>query len=133
MNKLKGKIISIQCSKMMSLITVDVNGHAFSAIILEGKNGQIYYKAGDALHLIFKETEVSIAKNLSGQISFRNRFPGVITNIDRGKVLTKVILDYNNNTIESIISTASADEMTLQKNDYVEWLVKTNEISLMTI
>lgn len=118
---------------MISLITVDVDGDAFSSIILEGTKGEIHYKIGDSVNIVFKETEVGIAKGLSGQISFRNRFAGKIKKIEQGKVLTKIVLDYKGRTIDSILSTRSTEVMDLKMNETVEWLVKSNEISLMAV
>jgi len=133
MNILQGTIVEIQSSNMVSLISVDVNGALFSSIILEGKKGRLSYKKGQPVNVVFKETEVGLAKNLSGLISFRNRFPGTIKTIEKGLVLTKVCLDYRGVNIKSIISTQSAADMKLQVNDDVEWLVKTNEVSLMQV
>ena len=133
MNTLKGKISNIQSSDMVSMINVDVAGDVFSSIVLEGKKGPLSYKKGEPVHLIFKETEVGLAKELSGLISFRNRFPGKIKKIEKGPVLAKVVLDYKGEDIESIISTKSANDMKLKENELVEWLVKTNEVSLMQI
>jgi molybdate transport system regulatory protein len=118
---------------MMSLISVDVAGDVFSSIILEGKKGRVGYKKDEEVNIVFKETEVGIAKNLSGQISFRNRFAGWIRDIERGLILSKIILDYKGHVVESIISTQSADAMDLREDDIVEWLVKTNEVSLMPL
>ena len=131
MNKLQGTIVSIESSNHISIIEVDVQGDVFSSIVLEGKKGPCQYKKNDKVTLLFKETEVGIAKNLSGFISFRNRFKSVIQKIEKGSILAKVTLNYKNNTIESIISTRSANNMKLKENEEVEWLVKTNEVSLM--
>ena len=133
MNILKGKITEIQSSDTLSLISVDVDGDTLSAVVLEGKKGILNYKKGELVQVIFKETEVGLAKNLSGLISFRNRFPAKIKKIEKGSVLAKISLDYKNYRIESIISAKSAEEMKLKESDAVEWLVKTNEVSLMTI
>ena len=131
MNKLKGKIIDIQSSDNISIIEVDVQGDVFSSIVLEGKKGPCQYKKNDKVTLLFKETEVGLAKDLSGLISLRNRFKSVIKKIEKGSILAKVTLNYKNNTIESIITTKSAHRMKLEENEEVEWLVKTNEVSLM--
>ena len=133
MNTLKGKIIDIQSSEMISLISVDVGGDVFSSIVLEGKKAPMSYRKGEQVNLIFKETEVGIAKNLSGFISFRNRFPARIKKIDKGSLLAKILLDYKGQRVESIISAKSAGEMKLKENEDIEWLVKTNEVSLMQI
>ncbi len=131
MNKLKGKIKDIQSSDNISIIHVDVEGDVFSSIVLEGKMGGANYKIKDAVTLLFKETEVGIAKDLTGMISFRNRFKSVVTKIDKGPILAKVTLRYRSHTIESIISTQSVLQMKLKDKEEVEWLVKTNEVTLM--
>ena len=131
MNKLKGKIVSIESSDNMSIIRVNVDGDVLSSIVLEGKKGPTHYKVKDTVTLLFKETEVGIAKDLSGMISLRNRFKSVITKIDKGPILAKITLNYKGQTIESVISAQSAVEMKLKAGDEVEWLVKTNEVTLM--
>ena len=131
MNKLKGKIVDIQSSDSISIVHVDVSGDVLSSIILEGKKGPPTYKIKDNVILLFKETEVGLAKNLAGMISLRNRFKAIIKKIDKGPILTKITLTYKTHTIESIISTQSANQMKLKDKEEVEWLVKTNEVTLM--
>lgn len=131
MNKLRGKIVEIQSSDNISIIKVDIEGDVFSSIVLEGKKGPFHYKLKDKVTLLFKETEVGLAKDLSGMISLRNRFKSTIKKIDKGPILAKITLSYKNNTIESIISSQSAVQMKLKEKDEVEWLVKTNEVTLM--
>ena len=131
MNKLKGKIVNIQSSDNISIIHVDVDGDILSSIVLEGKNGPTNYTIKDNVTLLFKETEVGLAKDLSGMISLRNRFKATIKKIDKGPILAKITMHYKNHTIESIISAQSASQMKLKNSEEVEWLVKTNEVTLM--
>jgi molybdate transport system regulatory protein len=131
MNKLKGKIVDIQSSDHISIIHVNVDGDVLSSIVLEGKKGPSNYKVKDSVTLLFKETEVGLAKNLTGMISLRNRFKATIKKIDKGPVLAKITLNYKNHVIESIISAQSATQMKLKDKEEVEWLVKTNEVTLM--
>ncbi len=130
MNKLKGKIVRLESSDVMSIVEVDVKVDIFSAIVLETPQSADYLKIGREVSLLFKETEVSIAKNLSGLISLRNRFKAMIKKLEQEKILMKIILDYQGVEIISIISTGSAQRLDLKQDDEVEWLVKTNEISL---
>jgi len=81
--------------------------------------------------LLFKETEVSLAKNLSGLISMRNRMPCTVTGIDRGKLLTKVSLDFNGHAITSVITTRSSHALSLAVGESVEGLVKANEMTII--
>ncbi len=131
MNKLKGKIVDIQSSDNISIVHVDVEGDVFSSIILEGKKSPLNYKVKDHVTLLFKETEVGIAKDLTGMISLRNRFKAMIKKIDKGPILAKITLNYRNHTIEAIISAQSTSHMKLKDKEEVEWLVKTNEVTLM--
>ncbi len=131
MNKLKGRIVNIQSSDNISIIQVDVDGDVLSSIVLEGKKGPLNYKVKDHVTLLFKETEVGLAKDLTGMISLRNRFKATIRKIDKSPILAKVTLNYKAGTIESIISAQSANQMHLKESDEVEWLVKTSEVTLM--
>ena len=131
MNKLKGKIVDIQSSDNISIVHVDVDGDVLSSIVLEGKKSPVNYKVKDSVTLLFKETEVGLAKNLTGMISLRNRFKATIKKIDKGPVLAKITLNYRDHIIESIISSQSAVGMKLKEKEEVEWLVKTNEVTLM--
>jgi molybdate transport system regulatory protein len=133
MNKLSARIVNIKSSEHISIISLDVSGDIFSAIVLEGTKTSLSYKLQDAVDLLFKETEVGLAKNLTGMISLRNRFKGVIQKMDKGPILTKVTLNYKSSPVESIISTQSAEQMALHENEEVEWLVKSNEVTLMKI
>ncbi|MBF0512201.1 MAG: TOBE domain-containing protein [Candidatus Omnitrophica bacterium] len=131
MNKLTGKIISVESSSHMSMVDVDVNGDVFCSIVLETPVSAPYLKQGGDITLLFKETEVSIGKNLSGLISLRNRFKAMISRVEKSGLLTKIYLDYKGKAVISIISTRSSEKLGLIQGDDVEWLVKTNEVSLI--
>jgi molybdopterin-binding protein len=130
-NKLTGKIVLVESSSHMSMVDIDVDGDVFSSIVLETPASVPYLKQGSSITLVFKETEVSIAKNLSGLISLRNRFKATIKRIEKSDILSKVFLKYKAKEIISIISTRSAQKLGLIDGDNVEWLVKTNEVSLI--
>ena len=133
MNKLDGQIVRIESSEHMSLIDVKVREDIFSAIVLETPVSASYLKIGERLQLLFKETEVLIAKNLTGLVSLRNRVKSRIKRLQKTQLLTKVVLDYNAAEINAIILTRSAESLALKEGEDVEWLVKTNEISLLPV
>jgi molybdate transport system regulatory protein len=83
--------------------------------------------------LLFKETEVALAKNLSGLISLRNRIPAIVRSVERGQVLTKVGLNIDGYPLTSVITTKSSHLLQLAVGDEVEGLVKANEMSIMRI
>ena len=133
MNKLTGKIVLIESSAHMSMVDIDADGDILSSIVLETPTSAPYLKKGNSVNLLIKETEVSIGKNLSGLISLRNRFQATVKRIEKSDILTKVSLNYKNKEIVSIISTRSAQKLGLAVGDEVEWLVKTNEVSLCSL
>lgn len=131
MNKLKGIISEIQSDKGISLITIEASGLPVSAIMVEATNGQTLLKRGDNVMIMYKETAMSIGKNISGAFSIRNRFEAEITHIEKSSLLAKIILDFNQNQLVSVITSASAERLALKVGDSVTGLVKTTDIVLI--
>lgn len=131
MNRLKGQIVAIDSNSHMSLVDVAVGDDVFTATLLETPETAEYLKVGNKVTLLFKETEVSLAKNLSGLISLRNRIPVTIRSIERGDILSAVTLDYAGQLLVSVITTRSIGRMQLAVGDAIEALIKANEIALM--
>jgi len=131
MNKLSGIISKIQQSGAILLVDVDVDGHGFSAMLIESATQPEWLVAEKTVDIVFKETEVSLAKNLSGQISMRNRMKCIVQQIERGELLSKISLKFQEYLITSAITTRSVDSLQLAIGDEVEALVKANEVSLM--
>ena len=131
MNKLSGIISKIQQSGAILLVDVDVDGHGFSAMLIESATQPEWLVAEKTVDIVFKETEVSLAKNLSGQISMRNRMKCIVQQIERGELLSKISLKFQEYLITSAITTRAVDSLQLAIGDEVEALVKANEVSLM--
>jgi molybdate transport system regulatory protein len=131
MNKLPGRISRIQQSSSIILVDVDVDGHVFSAMLIESATRQEWLQEGHPVDLVFKETEISLGKNLSGLISLRNRMKCRVLQIERGELLSIISLAFQNFTIVSAITTRSVEMLDLKIGDEVEALVKANEVSLM--
>ena len=131
MNKLQGKIMNIESSEHISIVDIDVEGDLFSAVIIETPETADYLRIGKEVFMLFKETEVSIGKALSGNLSLRNRLKSNIKTIEKGTVLTKITLDYKGKDIVSIITTRSTNKLDLKVGDEVQGLVKANEVIIM--
>lgn len=133
MNSLRGRIISIESNDHVSLVDVDVMGDTFTATLLETPEDAPYLRLGNAVDVLFKETEVSLAKGLSGLISLRNRVKTTVKLVRSGVILSEVVMDYRGNTISSIITTRSIARMAIKAGDQVEALVKANEVTLLEL
>jgi len=129
-NRLTGKITSIEHNNHMSLVDVAVGDDIFSATLLETPQSADYLQVGREVTLMFKETEVSLAKNLSGLISLRNRFTATVLGIEHGTIMSAVKLDYCGMPLTSIVTTRGAVRLNLAVGDVVEGLVKANEMVL---
>jgi len=131
MNRLRGCIISIQSNDHVSLVDVDVSGDIFTATLLETPEDALYLRVGNVVDVLFKETEVSLAKGLTGLISLRNRVNTTVKLVRSGVILSEVVLDYRGQSISSIITTGSIKRLDIKPGDEVEALVKANEVTLM--
>jgi molybdate transport system regulatory protein len=133
MNTLIGHIKNIQSSGAILLIDIEAYGQDFSAILINSGSQVSSYSIGQEVNIVFKETEVSLAKNLSGKISLRNRIQCIVQQIERGEILSKITLQFQNQTITSIITTRSVDAMQINVNEHIEAMIKANEIQLITM
>jgi molybdate transport system regulatory protein len=130
MNTLIGTIQNIHQSGAVTLVDVVSHQQMFAALLINPGEKPSWLEVGKKVTIIFKETEVSLAKNLSGMISLRNRLAGTITQIEKGDLLSKITLDFNGSSITSVITTRSAEALHLAPGDNIEALIKANEITL---
>lgn len=131
MNILTGIITQIQQSGAILLVDVAVDGQGFSALLIESATRPEWLEKSNTIDLVFKETEVSLAKNLSGLISMRNRMLCQVLQVERGELLSKISLQFQQHRITSAITTRAVDSLQIVVGDTVEALVKANEVSLM--
>ncbi len=131
MNRLLGQITAVESSGHMALVEIAFEQEIYSAIVVMDGEAAPYLDVGKSILMLFKETEVSLAKNLSGEISLRNRIPATVQSIEFGTLLSAVRLDYRGHKIVSVITTRSARRLALAPGDAVEGLVKANELTLV--
>jgi molybdopterin-binding protein len=130
MNKLSGNITSISSEGQLSLVKINVSGSLFTSILIDTPATASYLVTGNKVFVVFKENEVVIAKDFSGQISMQNKFEGTIQSVEAGKLLCSLSLYCSGFSIVSIITAQAAAQMNLVQGDQVTALIKTNEISL---
>ena len=128
MNRLPGVVTSVISHDGLALIDVDVAGVACSAMLVgEGA----HYAPGEPVTLGFKEFEVSLARDLQGVISLRNRLPCRVTAVQAGQVMSRVLLDFNGHQLSAVITSRSVVKLGLMVGDAVEALIKANEMNLL--
>jgi len=63
-------------------------------------------------------------------LSARNQLPGVVEEIQTDNIMAHVVVKVGDNSIESIITRHSADELKLKKGDRVKVVVKSTEVMI---
>ena len=91
-----------------------------------GSNIQI----GKKVRLSVKPSNISIAKNFTGEISLSNQLVAIIQNIENGKLLSSISLKISDFLLESIITVDSSKRMNLQIGDEVKILIKASNLSI---
>ncbi len=61
-NQLKGTVRSVRTGAVMAEVEVDVGGQAITSVITKSSVDRLKLKAGDAVTVIVKATEVMIGK-----------------------------------------------------------------------
>ena len=67
---------------------------------------------------------------MAGRLSARNQIEGTISDIQMGGVMAHVTVKVGQNTIESVITRRSAEEMKLKVGDTVKAVIKSTEVML---
>lgn len=114
----------------LNIVEFDFFGKTLKMMSLDlNKNVQI----GKKVKLAVKPTNISIAKNLFGEISLSNQLVVNIKSIENGQLLSSIILEVNDTTFESIITADSSKRMNLQKNEQVTILIKASDLSILEV
>ncbi len=131
MNRFSGKISKIEVNGSLSLVTVAASERiTIKTIIIETPETAAYLKIGNTIQVLFKETEVVLGLNQKHTISLQNRINGTIIQIEKGALLSKVVIDTEIGSLVSVVSTEAIKELNLEENQEVIAMIKLNEIML---
>ncbi len=130
MNLLEGYIKDIHSSEGISLVIIDTNEGNLSTLVFDTPENNNYLKVGNKIKLLFKETEVAVAKGKVSNISHQNILDGVIEDISLGEVVVYPNITLNTKSIGSVITRKSFDRLDIKKGDRIKAIIKSTEISL---
>lgn len=82
------------------------------------------------MQVMFKESEVIIAKGNEIQISLRNQLPGKIESIETSNLLCKLCVQTDAGKIKSLITRNAVESLGLSTGLEVIAMIKTNEVLL---
>lgn len=130
MNRLPGRIRSVETSGHLSLVDVDVGGDLLACLVLDTPESAPYLAAGTPVAALFKETEVVLARTDPGAVSLRNRLACSVIGREAGRLVTHFRLGYRGLVLHALVTTRSAEALGLGDGDPVLALIKSTEVSL---
>lgn len=130
MNTLLGNITDITTEGSLSLVKIKVQNNVLTSIVIDTPETAHYLKIGNEIKVLFKETEVILAKKITGIISLQNKIDCIVNSFEKGALLCKIVLNFENTKITSVITRNAFDQLDIQKKDEITAMIKTNEISL---
>jgi molybdate transport system regulatory protein len=131
MNRIEVKIKQVMNSGGIIMVDMEAAGLTMTALLIDAPHNPVWLKQGNLIYAVFKETEVSIAKDFSGKISLRNKIPCRVVKVERGELMSIIHMTFMDCQIQSAITTRSVDMLELKKDDEVTAMIKANEITLM--
>ena len=111
MSILSATIIDIQNCDTLHIVKFDTYGITLSMMSLD-LSADI--KLGTKVNLIVKPSQIAIAKNFSGEVSYSNKLNSTIISLENGKLLSSIKLSFFDTILESIITVASSQKMNLK-------------------
>ncbi len=132
MNKISGEISQIESDKYISLVGVDTKIGRFYSLIVETPETADYLKIKRKVNLLFKETEVEILKNCYLEKNL-NTFEGTISNIQKGKILSRISIKNGDLEIISVLTTKGIEILELKENEKIFFYIKPNEIVIEAV
>ncbi|WP_348799990.1 TOBE domain-containing protein [Flavobacterium adhaerens] len=130
MNSLLGNITEINTDGSLSLVKIKVQNTVITSIVIDTPETSNYLKKGNNIKVLFKETEVILVKDFNGTISLQNKIDCRVHSFEKGKLLCKIVLSFDDHKITSVITRNAFDQLQIQENEAITAMIKTNEISL---
>lgn len=131
MNKLEGHIRKVDVSGNLSRVRVELTGNIqVNAIVIETPETASYLQMDRPIYVLFKETEVILAKDPEVGVSLENRISGKVERIKEGTLFCEVLIQTPAGEIQSLISRETLGRWPIKTGDAVTAMVKMNEIML---
>ena len=131
MNKITAKITSIKNVDNLNIVEFDFYSEALAMMSLELSDDVKPHK--DVI-LTCKASNIGIAKELGGELSYSNALACRLESIHKGELLCMLDLSLREGTrLQSIITKASAQRMGLKIGDKLTALIKASDLSIYKV
>jgi len=134
MNRLLGRIVSVESSGEISLIDIRIGSECVvSVLVIDGLEPSPYLAVGGQVGVLFKESEVVLVKGEDKHIGALNRIPARIAGIGEHALLSEINLTYEALPLRALVPSRSLRELGLKVGDDMTVLVNPTEITLAEI
>jgi len=130
MNQIKARITAIKRSGEVSIVTFYVAEQVMRMMSL-ALAPEI--EVGMHVTLGVKATSIMLAKGLQGEVSTSNQLQVHVDRMEWGELLCSVRFLFDGVLLESVITRASAEKMSLKEGDAVVALIKSSELSILEL
>ena len=124
---MKAIVKDIKTNGSLNIVTFDFNGIDLKMVSLELPDD---IKKNSFVNLNIKSTAITIAKNLTGDISISNKLFATIIDIQKGELLCSVKLKLFDIVLEALITIDSLHKLDLKIEQDVMLLIKATDISI---
>ncbi|MFA6137211.1 MAG: TOBE domain-containing protein [Sulfurimonas sp.] len=128
MNKIDAKVEAIESLENITVVSFSSFGQPLKMMSLE-MNKEI--KIGSKVTLGVKASSISIAKNLSTELSISNQLLTTVISVNNGTLLASIKLRFEDFILESIITLESSKRLKLHEGDTVIALIKSSDLSVL--
>jgi len=127
-NQIKGIITEVEEGAVSAIVTIDAEGTPITATISNAAVKELGLAAGMEAYAVIKATSVLIATDV-GKISARNRFAGIVEEVEAGAVQSFVTLRTAVGTsIRATISNSAVQDLGLKAGDAATAVVKATDV-----
>ena len=127
-NIFDGKITEIKKGSTTDHVMIDVQGHIVTAAITDEAVHDLHLKAGEAVKVVIKASDVLVAVAHSLKISARNIFDGKITGIKKGVTTAHVTIDAKGQIVTASITNEAVEELGLKVGEAVKAVIKSSDV-----
>jgi len=130
MNTIIATISTIKNLQNLNIVECVTQNETLTMMNLDLKES---LKEGSRIKLAIKPTNITLAKNLSGELSCENILNAVVTELDKGELLCSVTLAYEQHTLEAIITLNTAEKLALEVGESLNLLISASDIYIQEI
>jgi molybdopterin-binding protein len=130
MNTIHAVIQKIESTENLNIITFTTQTQELKMMSLALSDS---LHIGSKISLTVKATNIALAKDIEGLLSYSNQLKVTILSIDEGELLSAIRVDFLGEVLESIITTDSKKRMQLMVGEEILALIKSSDLALESV